>query len=62
MRYTKLKKLKKLKKYKKQQELIRQKLWMKVVIAYVGSSNSTSLNGAIKWADTILLKFDEKFS
>lgn len=44
-----------------QDKNIRKKLWCDVYVAYVGASNSTDNNGAYKWADKALEKFDERF-
>lgn len=43
-------------------ENIRKKLWCDVYVAYVGASNSTNNDGAYKWADIALERFDEKFN
>lgn len=40
---------------------IRKEFWCNVYIAYVGASNSTSNDGACKWADIALQRFDERF-
>ena len=41
---------------------MRKKLWCDVYLAYVGASNSTNNDGAYKWADIALERFDERFS
>ena len=40
---------------------IRMKLWCDVYIAYVGAANATKDDGAYRWADIALKRFDERF-
>lgn len=44
-----------------QHETQRKQLWIDVYVAYVGSSNSIDSDGAYKWADIALQRFDETF-
>jgi hypothetical protein len=43
-------------------ENLRKELWSKVYIAYVSSANATKDDGAAKWCDIALQRFDERFS
>jgi hypothetical protein len=45
-----------------QHENIRKKLWSDVYVAYVAASNSIEKDGAHKWADIALKRFDERFN
>lgn len=47
--------------YKEEHELVRKELWIRVAVAYVQSSNSTSKEYASTWADRVLDDFDERF-
>ena len=47
--------------YTQEHENLRKKLWINTYVAYVSSSNSTNENGAYKWANIALERFDEKF-
>lgn len=40
---------------------LKKQLWMRVVVAYVASSNSMSSGGASKWANKIVDDFDDTF-
>ena len=42
-------------------ENCRKELWIKVYIAYVSAANATKEDGASKWADIALKRFDERF-
>jgi uncharacterized protein YukJ len=46
----------------KDSEHQRKDFWCNVYLAYVGASNSTDENGAKKWADIALARFDERFT
>lgn len=45
----------------KDHEQQRKELWVGVYIAYVRADNSTDQDGASRWADTALKRFDERF-
>lgn len=45
----------------KDHEQIRKQLWCDVYVAYVGAGNSTNSDGAHRWADIALERFDERF-
>lgn len=45
----------------KEHQSIRKKLWCDVYVAYVAAPNSTYSDGAYKWADIALQRFDERF-
>jgi hypothetical protein len=47
--------------YKEEHDLVRKELWISIASAYVNSSNSTSKEGAAKWADKVLEDFDSRF-
>jgi hypothetical protein len=40
---------------------IRMKLWCDIAIAVAGSSNCTDINAPTKWADRVLVNFDNTF-
>lgn len=42
-------------------ENIRKKLWSDVYVSYVSADNSINSNGAYRWADIALERFDERF-
>ena len=50
-----------LKDYQEEKELVRQKLWCDIAVAYVQASNSVSKEGAADWADFLLDAFDKRF-
>ena len=39
----------------------RKQLWCDVYVAYVNAANATNNDGAAKWADIALKRFDERF-
>jgi lysozyme family protein len=43
-------------------EILRKEFWSKIYVAYVSSDNSINNDGAFKWADIALQRFDERFS
>lgn len=45
----------------REHEELRKELWVRVYVACVQSSNSTSKYGAIRWADQALADFDSRF-
>ena len=48
--------------YIEQHQAIRKQLWVNVYVSYVGAANATNPDGASKWADIALVRFDERFS
>lgn len=46
---------------KEYHENIRKKLWCDVYVAYVGAANATKEDGASRWADIALKRFDDAF-
>ena len=47
--------------YTEEHDIIRKELWRDIACAYVSASNSTSSEGAAKWADKVLEAFDKRF-
>ena len=47
--------------YKEEHQNIRKNLWINVYIAYVGAANAIKEDGATKWCDIALKRFDERF-
>lgn len=43
-------------------ENLRKDFWCKVYVSYVSSANAVKEDGAYKWADIALKRFDERFS
>ena len=39
----------------------RKQLWCEIYVAYVSAANATNDDGAAKWADIALKRFDERF-
>lgn len=42
--------------------LIRQRFWMDVYIAYAGAANAINMKAGAEWADEALKAFDERFN
>ena len=42
-------------------ENLRKQLWCNVYVAYVSAANATKEDGASKWCDIALKRFDEQF-